>query len=1285
MSAATSLNARVVHGSSLGVERGAALPPNPEHLFFSATQPLSVWLNSANFHYTIDAVQRDYEWDEMQVLGLLDTIAQVKKKSDQSKTDAVVKLSEVVLLDKSARDTAAVRQTLQNNPKWYETGNSAGTTTSAQPRIVSVIDGQQRITTLVIIAAVAQFKLLQVVQQLSLAPINEVYTRHKAEAQQVVTDMMARFTRHDGQCILRRSTDGDMGLADGIFNFITESGTDVDTSDLAAVLEEAMDDAASRYHLNAIHTSNWFDQRLHLLQPPGQAAWLLSFVRALLTRVFWTTTLTCSSQLALDTFLNVNLGSHRVALSEPNVIKVALIADLVQRDLDSAVRDWDKCITKLTHVALKLVKMEDKMPYIKYLSSEKLGLNAATALTLDFLRHVCFIQRLVEPGASSPLAVQDIGRDELIQHFADYRMSKGCHWSAKTYITNTLQQYVSGYCTMLTWKVHSDINDFSGNKMEPDSKTSLVILLSLPDTSWRPAAMAVIREISKDAKAMGMAETRRQKLLTHSIKQLEFVALWLAALSTACVARKQLWQAVAKYIIDAGLSPAPAGGISRMEAATGYKHGEKKLVRAVILGIELSEIHKSSHGGGIILEGHWEDKLTLEHLLPQNPDPSDVYWTNRFGGPKGFVHDRFCHLLGNLCILTLQDNSRLGRNNMDVKLSILEKREIDMETIKYLKVNLDENGWNICAILGRQEDLLKKFAKRYDIEVPPAKWRSWRLEVLQDVITNVGSIDTLLLSDATKAMINETDTSRIVSSTPAVATLGPDEPAAADITKAKKKITLKDLIDGGQLRPGRGVLSRTYRNQTRMADLLDDGKISLPLPSSDGEECAIFDSVSGFSSYVIRMHPLGGISQSGHRWSQVKYKDSSLDVYRTQLARKRVADSVAAGAATATGSAVADSDGSMSADDEPATATDPVTDTLADAGEDAEEELQLHENQAASGDETDMVPASRASTEPAAADIARAKRIITLRDLIDAGQLRPGRGVLSRKNNDALQADLLENGQISLRSPAFNSGECTNFDSVSGFSGFARAHQAGYSSLVSLYESDSKGWSMVQHSGRSLDDYRTQLARKRVADSVAASATDSAVADSGGGMILDDEPVTAMEDAATDALEEMELHEDQAASDDGINTVPASRASTEPAAVEISKAKKNITLKVLIDEGELQPGLGVLSRKNHTLLADLMANGQISLPLSSTYGGECTIFDSVSGFSGYARAHKAGGSSMVSYYESDSRGWTMVHYNGTSLGDFRTKLARKRVVESVAAGADSDHSMSLDDEPPTGD
>lgn len=906
-----------------------SLPPN----FVSATQPLSVWLRSKNFHYTLDAVQRGYEWKKVQVDGLLDTIAQIKRKSDRKMDDAVVKLSEVVVLEVSRgrKDLAS--------PNWYEREFNAGA------RQVTVVDGQQRITTVVIIAAVAQLELLGLVMKLTeLSMLSGPDSELRDRALQAVRYLEESFTYSDGvrRCLLVSChTDDQAGLAGGIFDFCSDGN-----GQLAKVLEKDPSRATSRYEMNAIYSAKWF--KLHLDACTRQSSsenvqlkikWLLGFLQVLLHRVLWTTTLTFSPRLALDTFLNVNLGSHRVTLSEWDVVKVTLVASLgPQRDQDSSLTEWNKCSAKLIIVAEQLAMDEIKLPYLKFLSKGKLanGATAADALKLDFLRHVCFIQEAAS-GAAGSRAVAGIG-DGLVQHFADFHMNKVATWNAKEYIQHTLLQYVWAFCSMLMRCVHGEMRSYlNGHPLHQDATVALSVLLSLSDTSWRPAAMAIIREISESGMRMERPDAPMQKLLAHALKQLEIVALRLAAHTGAKKeAKVRTWVAIVKSITEAGLGPSSADRDRRLTEVIGKAFdnalmrmafttlanlpkphrivgsdealfqdlfqsdlypNSRCLATAVLLGVELFERSRGVGGGGMISESRWEGDITLEHLLPQNFQATDGYWNKRVGASNCAVHTIFEHKLGNLSILTRKDNSLLGNRDFDAKLILLEERDVDLRTLDFVKDQRTKPlGWNICAILNRQEGLLRKLATRYGIEVHKDSWHKWQVNWLEQVRRKAGTLDGLLISDSTRQMfdasLNVAEAASGSANPPGAQAAtrkrkkqDTDDPASEELKSAKRRIQLKNLVLAHKLQPGRDVLCLTHQGHTFKAELLPSGCIFFDHPAGSGKE---FDSLSRFCKYALQFHPEGLTRQNPNGWEMVRYSDRILDEYRSELAQQQL-------------------------------------------------------------------------------------------------------------------------------------------------------------------------------------------------------------------------------------------------------------------------------------------------------------------------------------------------------------------------------------------------------------
>lgn len=723
---------------------GPSRPAGQQQAFITSTKSLDVWLDQKNFRYSLHAIQRGYEWRKPQVVGLLDTIAKVATRPDD-----VVKLSEVVLLQLQTSRSMEELRTLQGE-RWYED----------HERVVEVIDGQQRITTLVLIAAVVQHMLLDL-----SAKMTDSHPA-KQHALQAVSKIEQRFTfdvngkRH----ILLQGGAG--GLDGGMFNFDADGNRA-----LAEVLAQKTQEGQGPHQANSIHTFVWLSEKLrHLAGPPGaskkakeaaatlpdvaakQAEWLLTFLDVLATRVVWTTTLTTSRRLALDTFLNVNLDSHSVPLSEADVIKVALVSDLGrERDLTPALGHWDKCVKHLQGVA-KGLKAEDA-PYLTLLSKTGLTGALAPALLKDLLRHVYAIEKAL---AGSPVAV-DATDGDLAQHFAA-RCLQVERWDPEHYMRGTLLEYAWAFSTMLTGKVQGERSTF---RLLLQTEASLTTLLCLPNSTWRPAAVAIIREICKTGAPMRETSFAAQKLLADVMTQLECVAMRLSASGRkAGDTRTLTYMAIIKAAVTAGDHQDHQHAIRELKAALGagalcrlafgtmeslpgtfklaggglslirdlytkdiYNNGKGRLATAVLLSVETSEHLKGVRDGGF--ERRWKGKITVEHLLPQTPG-SD--WQERFGQPDGLTNKAFVHKLGNLSILSPGDNSRLGNRKFSAKRVKMNDMNLDYRTLDMV-MKLD-GCWDMGAILQRQRWLLERLAQRFDVEVPESSWTEWREELL---------------------------------------------------------------------------------------------------------------------------------------------------------------------------------------------------------------------------------------------------------------------------------------------------------------------------------------------------------------------------------------------------------------------------------------------------------------------------------------------------------------------------------------------------------------------------
>ncbi|KAL4450629.1 hypothetical protein ABPG77_000985 [Micractinium sp. CCAP 211/92] len=117
--------------------------------------------------------------------------------------------------------------------------------------------------------------------------------------------------------------------------------------------------------------------------------------------------------------------------------------------------------------------------------------------------------------------------------------------------------------------------------------------------------------------------------------------------------------------------------------------------------------------------------------------------------------------------------------------------------------------------------------------------------------------------------------------------------------------------------------------------------------------------------------------------------------------------------------------------------------------------------------------------------------------------------------------------------------------------------------------------------------------------------------------------------------------------------------------------KGGITLRLLIEEGILQPGHNVLSvdYKGMKQLATLLADGRIS----SSINGSIMTFESPSAFSIYLKR-------LVNPTRKADDGWKTVRYNNRVLEQYKGELAKQRLAEGSSSGLPASLSAGRSDQ-----
>eukprot|EP00884_Botryococcus_braunii_P019406 jgi/Botrbrau1/6149/Bobra.331_2s0039.1 len=113
----------------------------------------------------------------------------------------------------------------------------------------------------------------------------------------------------------------------------------------------------------------------------------------------------------------------------------------------------------------------------------------------------------------------------------------------------------------------------------------------------------------------------------------------------------------------------------------------------------------------------------------------------------------------------------------------------------------------------------------------------------------------------------------------------PKKRATTGKPRAGGGISLRVLIEEGELRPGNGVLSVEYKGFLTHADLAEDGRIVCVL---EGKEAQVFESPSAFSIFVKRLVNPSRKADDG--WKTVKYDGKFLEHYKMLLLKRRSND-----------------------------------------------------------------------------------------------------------------------------------------------------------------------------------------------------------------------------------------------------------------------------------------------------------------------------------------------------------------------------------------------------------
>ena len=232
--------------------------------FLTAAVPLEALLNRDHFFFDIPAYQRSYQWSTREVMQLLQGLlhsylAQVK---EPARSQSVL-LGNLVLLHTNSKDFA---EAASGQLRWWLKGI----------HFCEIVDGQQRVSTLYMLFAAVQHKLLTSGQAEHLAAAEGLHKRLTTADRLILETLHSQFGEWFG-----------MSTA-GAYPGLTR-------------LQNSKSRSAGREKSSALTILRWLDQVVADNQLD-----LLVFLRFINRRVFLSVTVTDDPELAIRQFADLN-------------------------------------------------------------------------------------------------------------------------------------------------------------------------------------------------------------------------------------------------------------------------------------------------------------------------------------------------------------------------------------------------------------------------------------------------------------------------------------------------------------------------------------------------------------------------------------------------------------------------------------------------------------------------------------------------------------------------------------------------------------------------------------------------------------------------------------------------------------------------------------------------------------------------------------------------------------------------------------------------------------------
>lgn len=98
-------------------------------------------------------------------------------------------------------------------------------------------------------------------------------------------------------------------------------------------------------------------------------------------------------------------------------------------------------------------------------------------------------------------------------------------------------------------------------------------------------------------------------------------------------------------------------------------------------------------------------KNSVEHIYPQNPE-------NRIQHP--LVSDNCLHSFGNLVLISVSQNSEYSNKSVNVKKSMFQEKSVTYDSLKSFYIFNDQTEWNENTIMNHKEEMLLLIKQHYN-------------------------------------------------------------------------------------------------------------------------------------------------------------------------------------------------------------------------------------------------------------------------------------------------------------------------------------------------------------------------------------------------------------------------------------------------------------------------------------------------------------------------------------------------------------------------------------------